>query len=120
MSSRIQALRRQAFEHQNGQCFYCSVAMWLITPFELPGCSSERSGYSRLKCTAEHLVPRSEGGNDSADNIVAACEHCNATRHKRKRPPAPAAYREEVVRRVKRGAWHQQWVHERGLVGVNR
>ena len=120
MSTRIQSARRKAFEHQGGRCFYCGVATWLTTPFELPGCKSERSGYARLKCTAEHLVPRCEGGSDLPENIVAACAHCNHTRHKRKRPPEPAEYREEVARRVKCGAWHQPWVHERGLVSGDR
>jgi len=120
MSTRIQSARRGAFEHQGGECFYCGVAMWLTTPFELAGCTSERSGYARLKCTAEHLVPQCEDGSDQPENIVAACAHCNHTRHKRKQPPAPAAYRAEVMRRVKRGAWHQPWVHERGLVSGGR
>lgn len=117
-AKKIQSARRQAFERQGGKCFYCGVAMWLTTPFELPGCRSESSGYARLKCTAEHLLPRSEGGSDRPENIAAACAHCNATRHKRKRPPAPAEYRAQVARRVQRGAWHQPWVHERGLVSA--
>jgi len=119
-SKRIPFLRQRAFERQDGRCFYCAVAMWLTSPCELAGCSGNRATYARLRCTAEHLIPRSEGGADNEENIVAACAHCNATRHKRKRPPAPAEYREDVVRRVKRGAWHQRWVHERGLVGVSK
>jgi len=116
MPTKIQTARRKAFEHQRGDCFYCGVAMWLTTPFELLGCTSERSGYARLRCTAEHLVPQCEGGSDMSDNIVAACAHCNHTRHKRKRPPPPAAYRAEVMRRVQRGSWHQSWVRQRGLL----
>ena len=30
--------------------------------------------------TAEHLVPRSKGGRNTKDNIVAACLRCNQTR----------------------------------------
>ena len=31
-------------------------------------------------CTTEHLVPRSQGGGDQLDNIVAACRYCNSHR----------------------------------------
>lgn len=117
MPSRIKTLRRQAFQRHQGRCFYCSVAMWLMSPSEIPGGASDRSGSARLRCTAEHLVARCEGGGNSAENIVAACAHCNGTRHKRQRPPQPTAYREEVLGRVRRGAWHHPWVHREGLIG---
>jgi hypothetical protein len=115
-SAQVQSARLTSFERQCGNCFYCGVAMWMTTPFELPGCKSESSGYARLRCTAEHLVARSEGGRDCSANIVAACAHCNSTRHKKKRPPKPGRYQAEVTRRVARGAWHPRWVHERGLL----
>jgi DNA-directed RNA polymerase subunit RPC12/RpoP len=81
--------------------------MWLTGP----------AGAQRLRCTAEHLLPRSDGGSDLPENIVAACAHCNHTRHKRKRPPDPKTYRADVMRRVARGGWHYGWVRERGLIG---
>ncbi|WP_339009581.1 HNH endonuclease [Aeromonas popoffii] len=34
-----------------------------------------------LQCTGEHLQPRSNGGSNQPANIVAACRHCNGTRH---------------------------------------
>ena len=118
MPNRIQSLRNHAFRAQQGRCFYCGVGMWLVSPDELPGGSSRLSAASaaRLKCTAEHLLPRSECGRDIAENIVAACAHCNWTRHKRKRPPTPDAYRVEVGQRVARGSWHHGWVFERKLL----
>lgn len=117
MPNRIQNLRNHAFHAQHGRCFYCGVAMWLTSPSELP-CEYARPSpaAARLKCTAEHLVPRSEGGKDAAVNIAAACLHCNCTRHKRKRPPEPEAYQAEVRRRVTRGSWHPKWVFERKLL----
>ncbi len=30
--------------------------------------------------TTDHLIPRSRGGDDSADNVVLACQPCNAAR----------------------------------------
>lgn len=95
MTTQLQRSRQLAYDHQGGKCYYCGLRMWL-------GASS---GPSLLRCTAEHLLARSEGGRDDPTNIVAACLHCNQTRHKRKRPPEPQIYRAEVRRRVARGAW---------------
>ena len=41
------------------QCVYCGSAMDLTT---------------------DHLIPRSRGGDDSADNLVLACQPCNTLR----------------------------------------
>lgn len=32
------------------------------------------------RLTADHLIPRSRGGTDSADNVVVACQGCNSKR----------------------------------------
>ena len=95
MTSQIQRSRKAAFDRQDGKCYYCGLRMWLDGP----------AGPSALRCTAEHLTPRSEGGGDGSSNIAAACLHCNQTRHKRKKPPEPDCYRAEVRKRVNRGAW---------------
>jgi hypothetical protein len=92
----------------------CQTLAWLATSEELCGGGLKPAAAARLRCTAEHLVPRSEGGQDIAENIAAACAHCNGTRRKRKRPPEPTVYEKEVARRERRGFWHQQWVFERG------
>ena len=95
MTSQIQRSRKTAFGRQQGKCYYCDLRMWLDGP----------AGPSALRCTAEHLKPRSQGGGDGPSNIVAACLHCNQTRHKRKKPPEPDRYRAEVRKRISRGAW---------------
>jgi 5-methylcytosine-specific restriction endonuclease McrA len=82
--NRIPLLRRQASNRQGGFCYYCDVRMWLASPEEL-GLLKGSANARRLQCTAEHLVPRADGGRLSATNIVAACAHCNHTRHKQKR-----------------------------------
>lgn len=114
MPSKILTLRHQAFILQHGRCWYCDVRMWRHSPEELG--KSLRKSASGLQCTAEHLLPQSEGGRDHAGNIVAACMHCNRTRHKRKRPPTPEAYQADVRRRVARGRWHPAWVRTLGLL----
>ncbi|WP_370315223.1 HNH endonuclease signature motif containing protein [Roseivivax marinus] len=58
-----------------------------------------------LRCTAEHLQARSDGGKDTFDNIVAACWFCNTRRHNQKVPLEPEAYRQHVRRRMSAGRW---------------
>jgi hypothetical protein len=70
-----------------------------------------------LYCTAEHLVPKQDGGCNSVGNTAAACWLCNHRRHKqRKVAPTPDAYRALVRRRVARKRWHAPQVFERGLI----
>ena len=116
MPSRICALRRRTFHRQGRRCYYCGVTMWLLSSDELPGGSPSAAAAARLRCTAEHLLPKSEGGKNMASNVVAACAHCNHSRHRRRRALPPAEYRRLVERRLNRAAWHQAWVFERGLL----
>lgn len=50
---------RALFERDNQQCMYCG----------------NHFGYHNL--TRDHIVPRSRGGRDSWENVVAACRRCN-------------------------------------------
>ncbi|MFP1131573.1 HNH endonuclease signature motif containing protein [Asticcacaulis sp. W401b] len=59
-----------------------------------------------LKCTAEHLIPESEGGRDVPDNIVAACWTCNMRRHRVGKPKTPDDYLRYVRHRIAQGKWH--------------
>lgn len=117
MPNRVQAHRNRAFENQNHRCFYCNVTMWLASPQELPAKLSPHVA-ARLQCTAEHVVARCDGGRDVASNIVAACRFCNENRHRRKRPPKPDVYRNQVQRRMERAAWHDRVVHQPLLTGL--
>lgn len=96
---------------QGGRCYYCGKPMWVEYPEwfrAATGCASRNVGL--FQCTAEHLHPRSEGGKDTPDNIVAACRFCNATRHKAKVPKTPALYRSLVRERVAKGRWNQSLI----------
>lgn len=103
----LKRARQLAHDRQRGRCHYCGAPMWLhdlesfarrhgLTPAEA----------KLLRCTAEHLVARCDGGSNKPENIVAACQHCNSTRHRRRVPPDPATFRDDVRRRVARGRWH--------------
>ena len=71
-TKRLQALRRRAYLRQDGKCWWCGKPMIFKPP--TPGDTPQRL------CTAEHLVPRSEGGRTDRNNIVAACRACNCAR----------------------------------------
>lgn len=61
-----------------------------------------------LQCTAEHLLPREDGGQDIASNIVAACRWCNKMRHQSRRgkAPDPLSYRSKVLGLIGMKRWH--------------
>ena len=67
--ARLIELRELAYLAQGGLCHWCEIVMTIGEEPPLP-----------TTCTADHLVPRSEGGRTTPDNIVAACMRCNTHR----------------------------------------
>ena len=85
---RIVSLRKLAFVKQAGRCYYCDIPM-------TPSANGAPRPHWR-SCTAEHLVARQDGGEDSAENVVAACHYCNRRRHARPHPLSAAEYLRHV------------------------
>lgn len=104
--TKIQLHRTQAFNAQKGRCYYCDQPMWNKSPSELERYGLRQRTAKPLRCTAEHLLAKQDGGRDVEDNIAAACWFCNVRRHKRKTPPLPETYRKLVRNRVAKGKWH--------------
>jgi len=104
--------RIAAFKKQSGRCYYCGSFMWLenCKKFAIKYSISE-SEAARFQCTAEHLLARSDGGNNSSENIVAACRFCNGTRHRRKTPLVPNKYKSYIHKRIRQGKWHPYKFH---------
>lgn len=100
MAKNIQSHRISAFHRQQGLCFYCDKLMW-----EATYCQSN-PGRRHLQCTAEHLIPRSEGGANIAENVVAACWYCNSRRHRSRLVLSPIEYRDKVQGRILEGRWN--------------
>lgn len=108
MAHRSNSARNAAFHRQHGRCYYCDFPMWLT---DRPGFAAAHGltlrQAARLQATAEHLVARQDGGKHGA-NVVAACLHCNQSRH-RFRPcaaPSPEQFRVRVRSRVEQRHWH--------------
>jgi hypothetical protein len=63
MPNPLRQHRLAAYLSQSGRCFYCGAAMWLASVEGFArnyGMSVGRAWFFR--CTAEHLLARSEGG----------------------------------------------------------
>jgi 5-methylcytosine-specific restriction endonuclease McrA len=106
---RLRQLRQLVFEKQNHRCFYCKYPIWHTAVEEFSRAFGVTRRLSKhLKCTAEHLVARQDNGQDTADNIVAACLWCNRMRHYRRQHRAPdaATYKLRVAQLIALGRWH--------------
>ncbi len=110
--STLQKSRLSAFHAQARRCYYCGSCMWLHDPSEVAGLAGMRAA-RLLKCTAEHLRPRSEGGPDGKGNIVAACFWCNTRRHRAAVARQPSQHREHVQCRMARGKWFPEFLRSR-------
>lgn len=98
--------RLRAANHQGFRCYYCGLPMWEKDPtgFALRYRLTPKQALL-LRCTAEHLRARCDGGDNHAENIVAACLFCNSHRHMLRRPPASTDYQVRVRRRMLQGRW---------------
>jgi hypothetical protein len=107
MSKSLIRTRARAFTLQDGRCIYCSRPMWVSDPqhFAVQQNLTVKQA-RRFQCTAEHLYPRKDGGDDSRPNIAAACRFCNKHRHMRKAELTPEQFRAHVHARLERGRWH--------------
>lgn len=68
----LRSFRLSALREQGGSCFWCKKPV------------------KKKLVTADHLIPRSRGGKDEQNNIVASCAACNSKRGK-KLPPLDIA-----------------------------
>jgi len=104
---RIVLYRSAAFAAQGGLCYYCSLSMWHKYSEGFCVQHNLTPGDAKLlQCTAEHLRARKDGGEDTAENIAAACLRCNLGRHPRKKPMEVDRFWRWVSKRVQEGRWH--------------
>jgi 5-methylcytosine-specific restriction endonuclease McrA len=111
MPSSVQKYRHQAFLSQEHRCYYCGFLMWESSPEEFAAFHKISSSQAqRFKCTAEHLDARQDGGKNAKSNIVAACLHCNQTRHRMKPAPTPEVLRRAISKQLQNKCWHRKHV----------
>ena len=120
MANSLNQLRSTAFSRQAGCCYYCGLPMWTTDPRSFADQHGLTLRQARLlQCTAEHLLPRQDGGRDSEANIAAACCHCNRTRHRRQSALDPERYRRLVQSRMAHQAWHNSRLHRAFLASAS-
>ncbi len=83
--------RENIFKRDGYRCVYCGIGQHL---------------------TIDHVVPRSQGGEDSWENLVTACESCN--RRKGNRTPEQAGMR--LLRRPQRPHYLLFWLRSAGEI----
>jgi 5-methylcytosine-specific restriction endonuclease McrA len=102
----IPLTRRNLLQRDNHRCQYC--------------------GYAGEGLTLDHVVPRSRGGEDSWENMVAACVRCNVKKGNRTPKEASMMLRNpprkphsslyfEVSRQIRSGG-HQEW--KKYVIGI--
>lgn len=98
--------RHQAAIRQSFRCYYCGLPMWESSPSAfIDQYRLSQSQVHLLQCTGEHLHPKGDGGTNQSHNIVAACRHCNSTRHKTPKVLNPEQYQKKVQKRIRQGGW---------------
>lgn len=106
MTNSISHVRLLAARRQKHRCFYCTLPIWSDSPEAfISKYGLTKAQALQLRCTAEHLNPKSQGGANSKSNIVAACWYCNHKRHTRSRSLDPYTYMQFVQQRISKGRW---------------
>ena len=83
------SLEREIYDRDLGRCLYCGVEVILVDDqkrlwalvgddlFAMGRTNLTRSGAMiATRATADHVVPRSQGGKTTPDNLVTACWPC--------------------------------------------
>jgi hypothetical protein len=101
-SPSLRKFRNAAAAAQGWICCYCGLPMG----GEGSPCQAALEPLGKaFEASAEHLVPRCEGGGDTRGNIAAAHECCNRSRHRRRRVMTPERFAVFVQRRVGSDRW---------------
>lgn len=72
-SKRMQPYKAILFLYQKGRCAYCEKGMELrFDHVDIPHGSSI--------ATLDHIKPKCQGGGNTWDNLILACQFCNNTK----------------------------------------
>lgn len=115
--------RGKLFDEQGGRCCYCETPMW-ETVKGLPKRIDSARPFMQLHsipyhqarlllCTVEHLIGRKDGGSHDPSNLAAACQHCNSKRFGVKYDIDPFAYKQYVMKQMRRDTWFDFTMHDK-------
>lgn len=95
--------RRALFARDNHTCQYCGVEAGTVV------WDKHLNEYVKVKLEVEHVFPRSRGGKNVWENVVAACRECNG--RKADRTPEEAGM---MLRRKPFAPTHRKMIATRG------
>ena len=73
--------KTDVFAKTSGNCGYCGREMWIGECWDV-----------------DHIIPKSRGGSDDPDNLIAACRSCN----RRKKDRTPNEFRNIIRSKITR------------------
>lgn len=73
-SAKLFKLKKELMKDSDGKCFYCKKQM-------KKGVWNEQHDDDM---TVDHLIPKSQGGEDTKENLVICCRNCNRLRGTKK------------------------------------
>ncbi|CAN1209907.1 HNH nuclease domain-containing protein [Tumidithrix helvetica PCC 7403] len=100
-----ETLKAQIRQRAEGLCEYChAVEKWQFVCF-----------------TIDHILPKSQGGTDSLDNLALACFHCNRKKYTKNSAIDPDTGIETALFNPRRDRWqdHFAWANDKlYLLGI--
>jgi hypothetical protein len=87
-------LRRAVEQRAKGQCEYCRSP----------------TRYSTQIFSLEHIIPRSQGGDTSLDNLALACQGCNNHKSNRTKSSDPVTNRPDDLFHPRTERWREHFI----------
>lgn len=103
-------LRRQVGERAHGCCEYCQ----------------SQARFATQAFCVEHIIPRSQVGPDTLDNLALACQGCNNHKYTKVSAPDPITGDEVALYHPRRQhwqehfAWNEDYIQIVGLTPTGR
>jgi HNH endonuclease len=86
-------IQHQVRQRSNFLCEYCHASEW----------------WQYVKFTVDHLIPVSQGGSDTIENLALACFHCNRRKTNRITAIAPQTNQEMPLFNPRRDRWQEHF-----------
>ena len=92
-------LRRDVEQRAKGRCKYCQSP----------------AKYSTQTFSLEHIIPRSQGGDTSLDNLALACQGCNNHKYNQTRSDDPVTHQLVDLLHPRKQRWQDHFTWDEGF-----
>ena len=71
-----------------------------------------------MKCTTDHITPKSRGGSDELDNLCAACVFCNGRKYAKIEGVDPETMQKVQLFHPRQQQWHEhfRWSEDGAII----